>query len=400
MKQKTRFPAAWSLAVLALAALGLAMSGPTGCSRDGGPAAGGSVAADTYDTIDLSKDFGGLTATAEEPAFGDPGLEAALAAEDREAVDDPLLMTAEFQRLDRGGRERPDLPDSLRPGLTFLRLRWGHLGGAVDTLDVAGDCARTDWSGTITVDRGLLVVRRVLAFERPNDHVVFPRIDARTVSLVTATRCGHDGVVLQILTRPAALEDSTTAAGPNRLHIALGPYVATYDVADLAAISEVVDVDADGNAFELTGVRPERPDACPSGTLVGRYRPAAAADPDSAADGAQDRLGRILVACRAADGRLAGFLRGAYGVDDAGANVLVAKFIGRAGEFRGLVRGTWEAAGDPGRLGHFSGQWFNADGTPAGVLSGDGHARPEGDGGFVSGRWAALCDGQVADTVR
>ncbi len=394
---KTRHTPAWGTLLVVAAAVALAVGG---CSRDGGPATSGSAATDAFDGIDLARDFGGLTATAEDPAFADPGMEAALAAEAGEACDDPLLASPEFVRLDRMAREHPDLPDSLRPGLTFLRLRWGRLAGPADSLDASGACARTDWSGTITVDRGLLVVRRVLAFEWPNDQVVFPRVDAQTVSLVSATRCGHDGIVLQVVTRPAALEDSTASGVPNRVRVALGPFSGTWDLAALAAVDTVISVDADGNAFEVSGVRPVRPDACPSGTLAGRYHPAATDLPDSVAAGDPRRLGRFMVACRAHDGRIAGFVRGAYGVDGDGIQVFVGKFIGRRGEFRGLVRGTWEAGDVAGGLGHFNGQWFGAGGAAEGVVSGDGHARPEGDGGHVTGRWAALCDGQVADTVR
>ena len=370
-----------------------------GCGRDDNPAAGGSTATDQFAQIDLDKDFGGLTATAEDPAFADPGMEAALAADAGEACPDPLLMSPEFQQLDRAGREHPDLPDSLRPGLTFLRLRWGHLAGPVDSLDASGDCARTDWSGTIRVDRGLLVVRRVLAFERPNDHIVFPRPDPHAVEVISSTRCGHDGLVLQILTRPAALEDSATAATPNLLHIDLGPFSATYDVAELGSISAVVDVDADGNAVELAGVRPRRPDGCPSGTLMGRYRPASADQPDTSSTGGHDRLGHLMVAWRGFDGGVAGFLRGAYGLDSAGERVFVGKIIGLGGEFRGLVRGTWEAGAADGDLAHFNGQWHAADGAVEGVVAGDGYPGQDGPGGFVTGRWAALCDAQVADTV-
>jgi hypothetical protein len=383
-----------------LAALGLLAFLASGCGREGGPAAGGNVATDEFARIDLDKGFGGLTATAEEPAFADPGMEAALAADAGEVCLDPLVLTPEFQRLDRALRGHPDLPDSLRPGLTFLRVRWGHLAGPVDTLDAAGDCARTDWSGTIRVDRGLLVVRRVLAFERPDDHIVFPRVDAHTVGVASATRCGHDGIVLQILTLPAALEDSATAAVPNRLHFELGPFSATYDVADLVAITDLVEIDADGNNVELTGVHPRRPDACPSGTLVGRYRKAAADLPDTAAGDGHDRLGRLMVAWRSSDGGLGGFLRGAYGLNDAGARVFVGKLIGPRGEFRGLVQGTWETGVAAGDLLHFSGQWFGAGGSAEGVVAGDGYPGPDGGGGFVTGRWSTLCDGQVADTVR
>ena len=91
---------------------------------------------------------------------------------------------------------------------------------------------------------------------------MFPRLDGRTLALVSHTGCGYDGLVLQILERPVAFGDTAGTVTPNRLHIDLGPFSATYDLMRLGSIDDVVAVDAGGNSFQLTGLRPDRPDAC------------------------------------------------------------------------------------------------------------------------------------------
>jgi hypothetical protein len=382
-----------------IAAVGLLAVVAAGCSQDAGPAATSGTATDDYAKIDLNQEFGGLTATDEEAAFADSEMMQALAGSELEGSDDPMALHPDVVRMDRMGRDGMAVPDSLRPRLTFVRLRWGHLTGPVDSLDAEDGCGRTDWSGTLRVDRGLLVIRRVLAFERPADHLVFPRLDGRTVALVSHTGCGHDGLVLQVLERPAALDDSARTDGPNFLHIALGPYIASFDLAELASIDDIVEVDASGNSFQLTGLHPGRPDACPSGFLSGRYRPAPTDSPDSLTGGERTRLGGYAGMWRELDGRVHGFVRGAYGLNDAGEHVFVGKVIGPRGHFRGLIRGTWEPGAREGDLAHFSGRWFNAAGTVEGVLAGDGHPVEGVPGGWFGGRWSTLCDEQAAESV-
>ena len=381
-----------------IAAIGLLAVLASGCSQDGNPSSNGTAAVDDYARIDLDQEFGGLTATDEEAAFADAGMSAVLAADVQETSDDPQAQSPDVIRLDRMGRDPSVDPDSLRPHLTFVKLRWGHLDGPVDSLDAADGCARTDWSGTVRVDRGLLVVRRLLAFERPYDHLVMPRLDARTVALVSHTGCGHDGLVLQILERPATPGAAPDPA-PNRLHLDLGPYTASFDVTELATTDTVTEVDAAGNSFAVTGLRPGRADLCPSGFLSGRYRPWPTDRPDSSTAGAQVRVGQFVGVWRTLDGRVGGFLRGAYGVNGDGERVLVGKYISPRGRFRGLIRGTWEPGAVAGDLGHFTGHWYGAAGNAEGVLGGDGHPVPGARGGWFAGRWAALCDDEAAGSV-
>jgi hypothetical protein len=378
------------------AALGLLLFLTAGCSQDGTPSGSDTAATDDYTTIDLGQDFGGLTVTDENTAFDDPELKAMLAMEAQDEVVDPVGAMPDVMMMDRMGREASAVPDSLRPQLTFLSLRWGHLSGLRDALDDSAACDGTDWTGSLSVDRGVLVVRRKIAFESPRDHIVFPRIDRRTVALVSHTGCGFDGLVVQVIERP----DTTGAVlEPNRLHINLGPYTADFDVADLATIEEVVAVDASGNSMELTGFNPREARACPKGFLSARYRHLPADRPDSLAGGGTI-LGHYAGAWRTLDGRLDGFMRGAYGLDADGQHVFVGKYIGRNGHFRGRIRGTWAEGLAADDLVSFEGQWFGAAGAAEGVLAGDGHPVEGSAGGFLVGRWATLCDPDAVDTVR
>lgn len=381
-----------------IAAIGLLAILASGCSQDGSPASGSTVATDDYSQIDLNQQFGGLTATDEDAAFADADMSAFLAADAQESSDDPLASAPDVVRLDQEGRNPSAVPDSLRPRLTFVRLDWGHLNGPEDSLDAVDGCARTDWSGTLRVDRGMLVVRRLLAFERPFDHLVLPRLDARTVALISHTGCGHDGLVLQIIERPAAPGQPADPA-PNLLHIDMGPYSATFDVAELGQAHEITDVDTDGNSFAVIGLHPGQADPCPSGFLSGIYRPLPADRPDTLGTGDQVRVGHFMGVWRTLDGRVGGFLRGVYGLNDAGERVLVGKYISPRGRFRGLIRGTWEPGAGAGDLAHFTGHWYGGAGGAEGVLGGDGHPVAGARGGWFAGRWATLCDEQAAGSV-
>jgi hypothetical protein len=283
-----------------------------------------------------------------------------------------------------------------------VHLRWGMLRDLMDSVTVTPPCDVTDWTGAINVDRGLLVVRRVIRFERPLDHVIFPRLDLQTVGLVSHTACGFDGIVLQILERPAqyAGADSTDLA-PNMLHIRLGDFSADIAVRDLAGLERVVEVGDQGNQFAVNGFTLSDLSVCPKGFLSGHWR-VRAERPDSLQVSAHagERYGVFAGNWRALEGRTAGHLRGAYGVDENGQRVFVGKYIGRRGEFRGLIRGTWEPGLEADQLATFHGNWASASGQVEGVLGGEAFPVEGTDGGFFVGRWTTACDDQAEELVR
>lgn len=380
------------LAAAALMALGLL----AGCSSEDSNLTATTAAGDNFDQMDFSRTYGGLTATDEYVAFGDEGLKAMLLAEDQEAVDDPLATDPEVLEMEEQSRNQERRQHRKLPDFTYLRLRWGMLRGPDDTTAVDRPCDVTDWSGTFRIDRGVVVVKRMIRFEYPQDHVVFPHLDRHTVAFVSKTRCGLDGLVIQII--EPALKDTTEVIPPNKLYIDTPSYKAEFLVSDLADMDEVFEVDDVGNKFQITGFTLQDIELCPKGFLSGRYRHAR---PDTTIGSEQgQRLGSYSGAWVKLDGRIHGFLRGGYGIDEEGQRIFVGKFIDRQGRFKGLIRGGWEPAGDEGDFGEFRGQWVNRNGQAEGLLRGKAHPVEGYPGGFFEGRWTTLCDEEAEDLVQ
>jgi hypothetical protein len=372
-----------------LALVGLLTLGLTGCSGERGATVPDIAAVDDFDAMDLDKAYGGLTFSDESAAFGDAELDA-LALEDQGAVsEDPLQDDAEVRALEAAalGGDDPAAPPP--PVITALRLTWGQLDG--DPADIREEIQGLDWSGMLRVDRGVVVVRRVILFERPRDHLVRPRPDRRTVAWVSHTGPHFDGLIVEII-EPAAAADSMTAGTPppNLLHLVTPQISLVIPVADLAGFDATRPIDELGNALRLEGHRVTDEDQCPKGFLGGVWR----ADQDSTTVEGGVFKGRWVGLW----GQLHGFVRGRYGLDSNGERVFFGKYIDQRGRCRGLLAGTWQAADENGR-GRFHGEWHNAAETVEGVLGGDFvqvHARP---GGFFSGRWAMLCDQEAVESI-
>ena len=187
---------------LILAAALLALGLLAGCSDDAADPAVSAAGGDDYAALDFSDPYGGLTASDEQEAFADEALLAMSLAGEGEEIADPVADDPAVREMLRRGEMAPDPADTTRPRFTFVHLRWGMLRDMMDTLAVEPPCEVTDWTGSFHVDRGVLLVRRVIRFERPLDHIIFPRLDPMTVGVVSHTACGFDGVVLLDLRLP------------------------------------------------------------------------------------------------------------------------------------------------------------------------------------------------------
>jgi len=378
MKRIPRMLAALSLA----AALGLA-----GCGENpAGSGSGATPADDDWSAIDLDKEYGGLTATDEPVAFADPFLEAALAEDAAGEAGDPVALDPEVRALEAAADSTGD-PGMPRPRFTFLRVTWGMLDSPADSLGAAAEGIESlDWSGSLRIDRGVVVVRRLILFERPGDHLLLPRPDRRTVGWVSRTGRHYDGIVVEIIEPPVRPDSTGTLPPPNRLHFRTAPFAASFDVAELAGLERTFPVPPEGNAVRFSGFGLSAPAACPKGFLGGRW----------VATG--DSTGVFKGRWMTLHGRLAGLMRGVWGYNDAGERVFVGKWIDRDGRFRGLLRGAWEPGAELGH-GGFRGRWVNAAQTLEGVLGGEYVALPERPGGFYAGRWSALCDPEAVGQI-
>jgi len=318
-----------------------------GCASEGGPEAADTGAVQSA----LELPTGGFEMTDEAAALGiDADLDAAgLLGEELPAFD--ATATSVTVRDSAG-----------TPGAIEYRVavEWGQL---------PADLAVTtphDWSGSISVNRGAVVVERTLRFEPATDRLL-PRTSARSVAFTSATLPHHDGIVLRVIDpTPAASEPlvltyaavSGAASGAVALtHIVATPgeLVSAADGSRMVAIASDYDVSS-----------------CAHGFLEGRW---VALAPNLGVF-----YGRVL----GPRGDLYGYVRGIWGRRASGEQVFFGKYVGPLGHFLGLLAGHY---GD----GRFDGGWINLLGTQGrlGGAASEGAVDGDGHGAFL-GAFAAL----------
>lgn len=374
------------LALLAILLIALA-----GCSNDDpiGPA-GSEIAGDDWSAIDFDAPFGGLTMADEPIAFGDPELLEGDTAIEGEVYDDPVADEPEVRALmemmdDPTEPGDPDQPQ--RPQFTFVKILWGKIGvesePPVERLD---DGTVIDWSGELTVDRGIVVVRRVIGFYGPDSYLVQPRPDRRTVVWQSQVSRGHHGLLIQIIEPPHrnrdGQDDPDDPPPPNMLHFSSGPFSQSFEVCDLAEMDMLYDVDVPDQAISFTGFTLDNSHPCPQGMMIGRWL---GDQQDGPAEGTF--RGRWV----GLNGPVTGYMRGAYGINENGERVMFGKYIGRNGRCLGLLAGTWEIGPRPG-YGWFQGRWFGRHEELRGRLRGEFQLHETLPVGSFQGRWSGICD--------
>ena len=313
--------------------------------------------------------FGGYTPTAEAPGFGDPGLVAAH-PEDT-PYDDELV----------GG---PDVTNAMKNGGArhyMLRLVWGNLDNPDTTVSA---CPGTDWSGSIKADGGVIIARRLIRFE-PGDSIVRPRKGAREIEWASHTRDHFDGILFQVIDVP----DPRHRVVANTVTITTPLYTAEIPLDSLASYDESVTFD-ECNKIAVVAVELKRA-KCPRGFLEGAWV------------SESDTSGWFKGAWVRQDGALDGYLRGRYTIED-GQRVLYGKWITTAGDFGGLMRGTWgplladdddaddDEADEAGPDGYLQGHWVDESLMIQGDFRGH-YCLPEvpDTAGFFHGRWKQAC---------
>jgi hypothetical protein len=286
---------------------------------------------------------GGVTTTDEAPQFGEPDqFEAASIEADAPVTDS---MANDPAMIELGAHA-----DAARFRVAIV---WGQLPPDRTVTAV------TDWSGSISLSRGGLLVRHRIAFEDATDRIL-PRTELASVSFDSKTRPAADGLVLELV-------DPTPSAGPLTLTYtpASGAPI-VYQMSDLLAGPVAVDVGADGNRMIAIAMRDG---ACDHGVLRGRWH------------AFRDGLGGFLGVVADADGNPIGHVRGIYGTRKNGEQVFFGKYIANDGKFVGILAGHWDD-------GHFVGRWLDRSGE---------HGRVQGlyrekvggvDAGHFIGRWA------------
>lgn len=302
----------------------------------------------------LEDEFGGYRVTDEAPGFGDPEI----LDEFGEDQDVPDLLSQDPQFAS-------GIKDSIAD-VYFLRITWGMLQGDSSAVNVI------DWSGSATINKGVLVLLRTIRFES-SDFIHRPRPDRRTLEWTSYTRPDFDGICIAIVVPP---NDTNTAEG--QFTFATAPFTQTFSFSELESINVVYPVDEYGNEISFVGHKKQLI-PCGGGFLEGRW----------VTNGPNQ--GKFSGKWINAEGTLNGHLKGHWGIRKNGEKVFFGKYISTGGEFRGLLKGRWGYGEDEAK-GWFFGYWYDRHHRAGGTLKGHWVAGNEVNRkGFFHGGWKRLC---------
>jgi hypothetical protein len=293
---------------------------------------------------DLDKDNGGATTADEAPMFADQVAFDAMGIEADAAVTDTMTQDPTVTAL----TALPTL-DSRR-----VLVIWGRMPADPDAVD------GRDWSGSLALSRGGMLVGRTVGFEPATDRVL-PRQTRDRVAFTSVTRPAADGLVLRVLA-DAASTDPLTLTYTSAVDASI---TYQFDLAQLAAGPIAIDA-GDGNQMVAIALRDH--DACEHGFMRGRWHQLAA------------HMGVYRGIVHGADGTPIGHVRGIYGQRKSGEKVVFGKFIDRDGKFVGLISGTYDN-------GEFRARWIDRAGDRGKIHGHYFEGATDRAGGFVA-RWA------------
>ncbi len=309
------------------------------------------------ETISLEKEFGGYESNDEAPAFGDSEIMTAF--EEDEDANDAYSNDAEV--LDALSYSQDSTTDTDNPiKAYFVRLTYGLLAGDSTATDVI------DWSGSIAVSKGVLVVLKKIRFE-DNDFIHLPRQSRTDVEFTSQTKQHLDGMLLAVI-------DNDTTDQEGLLTINAGSYSQTFTFSEMDSLESL---EAVGDGGHEVSIITRCKDYVPfnGGFISGHWK--------KNRDNGGTLRGRWINSL----GLNGGYLKGIWGKNSAGKNVFKGKYISLNGEFRGLLAGNWNYEnGTDG--GTFRGRWANRNRDTVGQLKGKFKTGRQGDGrGFFHGRY-------------
>ena len=333
-----------------LASLGLVLGG---CTSSTDPA---------ETAIADLEDFGRYEAVDEASAdFGDADLARLLADTEEEPYDDPVALSPAVA----------DIENDTNTARYCFRMIWGNL------LRDAKAAQLTDWSGSLTISRGAIVVTHTIRFEPGQDYLL-PRYNQEGYYIpeelhwVSYTSVHVDGIATRLYIPPSVTDEVVTVTyHSEQLDI-------SFTIDELEALDTLINVGY-GNAILFQAMRCEPGTGGPTrGHLSGVWTRD------------EEGLGVFYGRWMSAGGVFMGTVRGEWGFDSTGSRVFVGKWVDINGRFEGLVKGTWSP--NPHNIsarpnGFFRGRIYDADRNPIGVLRGHysmGATRPAG---FFAGQW-------------
>jgi hypothetical protein len=245
---------------------------------------------------------------------------------------------------------------------------WGKIPGDPNATDTR------DWTGSLKLSRGAMLVRHTIAFEERTDKLL-PRLTRDTVAFQSVTHGYVDGLALTVIDPPSP---SATTAQTMTYTSADGTIVYTLDLSQLAAGPIVVDA---GGGFKIVAVAHRRQASdCDRGFMRGRWHALSA------------HLGRFLGVVTDENGERVGHVRGIYGQRRNGDSVIFGKFIDREGHFRGILNGSFAN-------GEYRARWMTRDGEH-GTAHGAYFEGATPRNGHFLGRWAeASCSADTPPTT-
>jgi len=344
--------------VMALALIGLI----TGCSSDNSTTTGES---------DISEEFGGFLPTAEAPSFGDDTI-ATLMGDDQD-YEDPMLTNTVVEE---------ELQDSLTD-IYSLRIVWGML--RYDSTMTTP----TDWSGSLTISRGSIILRKVIKFEPNTDWIVI-RDNRAELDWVSQTTVHHDGIFVNLVVPP--VDDTGENTDPVTVTFTTEPFEVSFNLEDLNTLDTIYYLE-DSNAVAFHAFNVVRV-PCPKGFFSGVW--------GKDEDGNGLFYGQWMSQMGYTDGQF----EGTWGLttDNVENNVFYGKVIDLDGNFLALLRGTYHSKHPMAHRGSSSGwlrgYYYDEDGNVMGVLKGHYHEQPKNSGfGFMQGRWREYCRENYAGAI-
>lgn len=305
----------------------------SGCSKEDG------TTASLEEGLNYEGEFGGYDASDEAPAFGNEAILEEMSDDSEEAVSEPELDPV-FDSLD----SEPDVR------VYGMKILWGMLEFDSTVTQI------TDWSGSLTIERGAIRILEKIRFEK-GDYLVRPRYDCNTIEWVSYTQPHFDGIFVFLYDVP-----DTAATTENTVTLTTGPYSRTFTMSELDSLSEIVEVDNIGNKISIEA-RYTPPLDCAAGFLDGKWVK-------------KGRYHGVFFGRWVRyDGLALGHVKGHWGVNRDGDSVFFGKWINRLGQFKGFLRGTWipdpaTDAADP-VMGTFEGIWADKNGNAEGPLGGE-----------------------------